>query len=137
MIHNAGTYGGEAFARHNESLAGRKFMHEQKIHIQTPTFQGPTYRGIRSKVEKDLSNGIEYNKEGSRCVEDWLIRKTEDDKHDSEHNKTHDLDEFSAQAINGEDGDPVTRDRTEQLDDQVTDASLEDRTVMKALMLIP
>lgn len=83
-----------------------------------------------------MSDGIEYNKEDSRSVEDWLVSETKDDKHDGKHHKTHDLDEFSAQAINGKDGNPVTRDRTEQLDDQITDTSSEDRSVMKSLMLM-
>lgn len=63
--------------------------------------------GIRAPVEKDLSNGVKNNEQWDRGVEDSMIGKSKNDKHDGQHRETHNLDCLTTHIVDSEHRDPV------------------------------
>lgn len=70
--------------------------------------------GIGAKVLEELGDGEQGYKEHGRLVVDGRVGEAEDAEEDAGHDKAKDLDLDAAQALDREDRDPVTRDRTKK-----------------------
>lgn len=79
---------------------------------------------VGAEVLEELGGGKEEDKEGDRVVLDGMVGESEDAEEDAGHDETDDLDADTAEALDGEDGDPVTGDGTEEDDDDLADGGV-------------
>lgn len=79
---------------------------------------------VGSEVLEELGSGEEEDEESDGVVLDGVVGESEDAEEDAGHDETDDLDADTTEALDGEDGGPVTGDGTEENDDDLTDGGV-------------
>lgn len=81
---------------------------------------------VGAKVLEELGGSEQENEEDDRVVLDLVVGETQDTEKDAGHDETNDLDLDTAETLNGEDGDPVTGDGTQENNDDLTNSGVPD-----------
>jgi len=76
--------------------------------------------GVGAKVEEELANGVERNEQPDCGVQNLVIENGENGENDCKNDKTHQLHAFPADSFNKDDGEPVPRHSSHNVDNGIS-----------------